>query len=121
MEEFLLRWGPLLLAAFGLIYSIASSRGKAANDRVAKIETKLEEKASATTVQVVVGKLDIVEDRVSKVEGELKHLPDRDITHRLELAISKLEGRIEVMDERLQPVAEMAKRVQNRMFEEVRP
>ncbi|MCX5497312.1 hypothetical protein OSH11_21625 [Kaistia dalseonensis] len=61
-----------------------------------------------------------VEARAARVEAEMRHLPDRDITHLLEKAIVELKGQISVMDERLKPVAEMAHRVHERMFEEQR-
>ncbi len=58
--------------------------------------------------------------RMSSAETAIMHLPDKDTSHRLEMAIARLEGRMETMDERLKPVAAMATRVQERMFEEAR-
>jgi Protein of unknown function (DUF2730) len=58
-----------------------------------------------------VDKVEAVEDRVSRLQGEVEHLPDKDITHRLELAISRLDGRFELLDERLKPVTANMSRV----------
>lgn len=59
-----------------------------------------------------------LEIRLGKVESAVQHLPDRDITHRLETAIVELKGQMQLTDERLKPVAEMARMVHTRMFEE---
>ncbi|MGY6246681.1 DUF2730 family protein [Bosea thiooxidans] len=63
-------------------------------------------------------KLELLDDRVFHVESEIKHLPDKDTAHRMEMAISRLEGRLETMDERLKPVASMASRMQDFMIEQ---
>jgi hypothetical protein len=65
-------------------------------------------------------RLDGVDTRVTRIESELEHLPDKDTAHRMEMAIARLEGRLEVMDERLKPVAAMASRMQDAMIEERR-
>jgi predicted nucleic acid-binding Zn-ribbon protein len=62
-------------------------------------------------------RLDAAEDRITRVEGEVAHLPDKDTAHRLEMAVARLEGRLETMDERLKPVAAMASRMQDAMLE----
>lgn len=61
-----------------------------------------------------------LESRLAAAEMAIRHLPDKDTSHRLEMAIARLEGRMETMDERLKPVAAMASRVQERIFEESR-
>lgn len=63
-------------------------------------------------------KFELLEDRVFRVESEIKHLPDKDTAHRMEMAISRLEGRLETMDERLKPVAAMAGRMQDFMIDQ---
>ncbi|MGO4735966.1 DUF2730 family protein [Bosea sp. 2KB_26] len=63
-------------------------------------------------------KIEALEDRVFRIESEIKHLPDKDTAHRMEMAISRLEGRLETMDERLKPVASMATRMQDFMMDQ---
>jgi tetrahydromethanopterin S-methyltransferase subunit G len=75
-------------------------------------------KASADAHKDLADKVDKVEERVAIVEAEMEHLPDREATHRLELALAKLEGRFDTIDERLKPVAAMADRFQNYMLRE---
>jgi hypothetical protein len=58
--------------------------------------------------------------RLSEAENDLEHVPDRDTAHRLELAINRLEGKLETMDERLKPVAAMSHRMQDFLMDEAR-
>lgn len=74
------------------------------------------DRASADLAETV-ERIDQMEDRLVRVESDLEHLPDRDTTHRLEMAIARLEGRLETMNARLDPVAAMAARVQDMALE----
>lgn len=58
--------------------------------------------------------------RVQTIEGELRHLPDRDSTHRLELALEKMNGQLSSMDERLKPVAAIGERLQELLIQQVK-
>lgn len=69
-------------------------------------------------IQAISQKVELLEDRVFRIESEIKHLPDKDTAHRMEMAISRLEGRLETMDERLKPVASMANRMQEFMLDQ---
>lgn len=60
---------------------------------------------------------DGLDQRLTRVESEVEHMPDKDTAHRMEMAIARLEGRLEVMDERLKPVAAMATRMQEHLME----
>lgn len=63
------------------------------------------------------------EARLKTLEGEVKHLPNRDATHQLELGVkdlvaatktleARLSGRMDALDERLKPVAATSARLQ---------
>lgn len=54
-----------------------------------------------------------IETRLSVVEGDMRHLPDKEATHRLEMAITQLAGKMEAMDERFKPVAATLNRIQD--------
>jgi heme exporter protein D len=98
------QWAGVGLSLLALVTSIVASlrqRNRTEIDQIAK-------------------RVDTVETRVTRVESELEHLPDKDTAHRMEMAIARLEGRLEVMDERLKPVAAMASRMQDAMIEERR-
>lgn len=91
-----------LLGVFGTIWQIVSKPGAKAQEGVAALA----------------GKVEAIEERLAVIETNMAHLPDRDATHRLELAIAKLEGRFDTLDERLRPVAAMATRFQDYMLRE---
>lgn len=93
LETLLRLW--MAMSPFAVLaITLAVQRGKAARSEIAGLEIRL-----------------------SRVESEIQHLPDKDVAHRLEMAIARLEGRMETMDERLKPVAAMASRVQEYMLE----
>lgn len=115
-----------LLAIGAVVYSWMTRSGKEAGERVSKLDARLTEELSKANARIDGAinernrRIDDIEDRVSRTEGEIKHLPDKDMAHRLEMAVVRLEGKMEAMDERLKPVASMASRMQDMMIEERR-
>lgn len=96
-----------------------ASKAMAAVEKLAKtIETERSDQKLAN--EAVVARLQLVESRVQRVEATIEHLPDRDSAHRLELAVEKLNGRIETLDERLKPVAAIADRMQEILLEQAK-
>ena len=102
--ENLLPWLGPVIAAGALLYTIAANRGKAADARVANGETRIS----------------ALEKQVAELRGDLDHVPDKDVSHRLEMAIARIEGRVDVMAERLQPVAAISERLQEFLLEQAR-
>ncbi|WP_421460646.1 DUF2730 family protein [Agrobacterium tumefaciens] len=49
-------------------------------------------------------KLISLDRRVQSVESDMKHLPDRESQHRLELALEKVNGRLDTLNETLKPI-----------------
>lgn len=56
--------------------------------------------------------VDLLKDRMHSVEEHLKHLPDTATTHRLEKTMFELQGRLDVLGEKLKPVAAVSDRLQ---------
>ena len=111
-------WVVLAVGMLGLattIWNLVSKPGAKAQADVVELGKKVD-----TLARDLSGKVDKVEERIAVIEAEMEHLPDRDATHRLELAIAKLEGRFDALDERLKPVAAMASRFQDFLEEEAR-
>lgn len=54
--------------------------------------------------------------RIQTIEGEIKHLPDRETTHRMELAMTEISGKLNVMAERLKPIEAIGERLQNTLL-----
>jgi hypothetical protein len=58
--------------------------------------------------------------RIQAIEGELKHLPDRDMAHRLELALEKMSGRMDTMAETLKPIRATSERMNELLMEQAK-
>ena len=63
-------------------------------------------------------KVEAVEDRVARVEGELRHLPDKGAVHRMELSLAELRGDLRTMSAQLAPVKAVADRLQEFLLRE---
>lgn len=107
-----------LLSLVTLTYVIISARSKASNDKVAKLEGIVEGRASKSVVEAIEERVRGVERQQIEMESNLSHLPDRETTHRLEMAIARLDGRMETMDERLKPIAAMGNRLTDFLLEQ---
>ncbi len=84
------------------VKSILSSGEKKLDERLAKAEGKLVE----------------YDRRIQNIEGEMRHMPDRDMAHRLELTMEKISGRLDTLDERLKPIAATSGRLQEFLLEQ---
>lgn len=91
-----------VIALLGHAKNFFGSGEKTLSDRVQKSETKLIEH----------------DRRVQAIEGEMRHLPDRDSAHRLELTMEKISGRLDTLDERLKPIAATSGRLQEFLLEQ---
>jgi predicted nuclease with TOPRIM domain len=117
--DWLVPLGTTLAAGLSLWNFIQSpSRQNAALiAKMGELIEKLKED-SAKELQQMDGKLTTLEGKVQLLDGEIRHLPDRDAAHRLELAVERLNGRIETLDERLKPVAAISDRMQEILIEQ---
>lgn len=123
---------PYLLAANTLIsigaivYSWLSSSGKEALKGLDKLEAESTasmekiEHASHLTTAALSARCSMLEQSVAVLTHTVDHLPSSEITHRLEIAIARVEGRIETLTERLQPVSAIAHRMQDIALQEAR-
>lgn len=104
------------------IYTLMTSPASKAMAAVEKLAKTIENDRSDQKIayDAVVARFQLVESRIQSVEATVEHLPDRDSAHRLELAVEKLNGRIETLDERLKPVAAIADRMQEILLEQAK-
>lgn len=63
-------------------------------------------------------KLIDLDRRVQSVESDMKHLPDRDATHRLELNLEKLSSQVATLNERVKPIAVTNERMMELLMEQ---
>lgn len=105
----------LLISIGGTIYAWLTRSGKEAGEKVSKLEVELR-KAHAEHAN----KIDKIEDRVSRIEGELRHLPDRSTVHRMELSLTEMRGDMKALAERLTPVSAISERLQEFLLEQAK-
>jgi hypothetical protein len=91
------------VSVLAFLHSVFGPRSKATRDRIFGVEQRV----------------DRVEDRMTKVEGELKHVPDKSAVHGLELRVMELSGNITALTEKIKPISHMADRVQQAIIEKV--
>ncbi len=138
MIDELKAWSGLIsavLAIGAVIYTWLTAGGKQAQAGVEALRAKLDQdKAQAdASRQAQTDKLnsrfELVEARLVKIESDLTHLPNREQWHNLQIAIERLTGRMETLDqrmtgrmdtldERLRPVAATSARIQNYLMEQ---
>lgn len=63
-------------------------------------------------------KIEALEDRISRIEGEVGHLPDQGSMHRMELALTAMKGDLNVMTERMKAVAATGERLQEYLVDQ---
>lgn len=74
-------------------------------------------KENAEAIKTLKRAVEDHERRVQSIEDEMKHLPDRDTAHRLELSMTTLNGRLDTLDERLKPIDAISQRLQEFLLE----
>lgn len=118
LEEFLRSWVPLLVSIIALGTAgwniITGPAGKLA------LVVKDLSKTVGEDVKTLDRRMDKAESDINTITTELRHLPDREATHRLEMAVQELNGRMGILDERLKPVAAISERMQEMMLAESR-
>lgn len=99
----------LWFAGLGTVVSVITAMWTIFSGPSRKNTTKI------TEVEVILGKHEIEIQRLrDKVEG----LPNAQMMHRLELSMTRMEGHIDRLDERLKPVAAIAERMQDLLIEQ---
>ncbi len=121
MEELRL-WAPIVIATAALLWNIRIQIATARRDELDKVKGDIEAVEAKLETHVSTGQVSRAEvaDRLTTIEGQLKHLPDAESAHRMEVAIARLEGNLEVMAERLKPVAAISERLQEFLLEQAK-
>lgn len=104
LETVLLALAGPTVALATLVYTINSQRKKASSEALDRIDERMTR----------------AENRVTRLEGQIDSLPDRDVTHRLELSLSEMRGELKVLAQRLEPVAATSERLQEYLLEQAK-
>lgn len=102
-------------AVSGLVALLLSSLNLIAHVRtmLSQGEKKLDERLTKSEHKLIEH-----DRRIQTLESEMKHLPDRETAHKLELALSQISGRLDTLDERLKPIAATSGRLQEFLLEQ---
>lgn len=112
-------WLALAAAVGSLIYTMKRDRSQAMDQKLANLGTFVDTRASKEHVASVANKLDKLEDRTTRIETELKHLPDNQTVNRLEMRIAEMSTQVGVLAARIEPVSAIADRLQEKLLESV--
>lgn len=102
--------GDTLVKVLTLAFAIGSTLytwSQAKNKAGAEALKELDQKVSGVRSELVA-----VVTRVSKIEGELTHMPDKDTVHRLELSLKDMQARIDAQGETVKGLASTMRRVE---------
>ncbi len=105
------------MVAIGIsIWAALSRRGEKALDELKKLLNEAIEALRAEDARLF-NRLDSVESRCSSIEAELRHLPSKDAMHNLEKSLLKMEGKIDVISAKVEPIKAISDRIQENMLE----
>ncbi|RWC58906.1 DUF2730 family protein [Mesorhizobium sp.] len=113
----------ILISIGGVLYGwLTSGSSKALKDLAAlreEIDADADVLAKERRVSdaAIVGRFQMAEERLIKLESDFQHLPEREQVHRIELAVEKLSGSLAAMSERITPISALASRLQELEFE----
>jgi hypothetical protein len=116
----------IVISIGSLLYGwLTSGSSKALKDVAAlreEIEADADELAKERRISdaAIVGRFQMAEERLIKLESDFQHLPEREQVHRIELAVEKLTGSLSVITERINPISALASRLQELEFERAR-
>lgn len=111
-------WVAIAVSIASMLYAIITGRSKENDKRFAQLQEQVDKKASMETVAIAVGKLDLLEDRATRIETNMDHLPDHQMVTTLQGMIGKLTGDVAVLSERIRPIASIADRLQEKILEQ---
>ena len=111
-------WVSIAISFATLIFVVITYRSGRSEKRIAEVEGKIDgvaavadAKASKDHVAILAAKVDVVEDKVTVIENEMKHLPGKETTHRLEIALGEVRSEMRGMIEQVKPLSTMVDRV----------
>lgn len=112
-------WLSVITSLGTLVFVTITYRSGCNERRVAEVEGKVETKASKDHVASLAAKIDVVEDKITRMQSHLEHMPDKDTTHRLELAIGEMRTEMRGLSEKVKPISAMADQIQEAILEKV--
>lgn len=103
----IMQWLSLVLAAIALLGHAKNFFGS-------------DGKEATKDIKILKELLAAHDSRIQGVENEIRHLPDRDSQHRVELALTEMNGRFAALEERLKPVVNTSERLHELLLEQAK-
>jgi uncharacterized coiled-coil protein SlyX len=75
-------------------------------------------KKNGASIAELSSRIGAQEVEVQRLRDKVEALPNASMMHRLELALARMEGHIDRLDERLKPVTAIAERMQDLLIEQ---
>lgn len=91
------QWASASVAVFAIIYTLVSARSRATKETVERIEQRLRE----------------AEQHLNQITGDIRHMPKANEVHQIMMSLTRIEGRLETMEERLKPLESITSRMQD--------
>lgn len=105
MPEVLNQWlgaAALVISLLTSVYAWLTSKAKANSEHLKSVDKKMID----------------YDRRIQAIEGEMKHLPDKDGVNDLKLALAELRGTVGALTESLSGVSRTVRRVENFLMKE---
>lgn len=114
-------WISSAIAAAALLYAVFGNRAKAHAQKISAIETSVAAVHNDIMLarQAIEMRVDRLEDRVTRTESQIEHMPDKEVTHRLEMTVGELRGDVKALTESIKPIRAIADRVQEAILDRV--
>ena len=103
----IMQWLSLILAAIALMAHAKNFFGS-------------DGKEATKDIKVIQEVLSAQDRRLQEVENEIRHLPDRDSQHRVELALAEMNGRFAALEEKLKPIASTSERLHQLLLDQAK-
>ncbi|MGJ5203600.1 DUF2730 family protein [Bradyrhizobium sp. HKCCYLR20261] len=119
--EELAPWVAIAVSAGSFCYAWMNGRSKKMDEEIQGIRKSHKDDHEATTIRLAATKaeIDSLKDRLTRVEADMAHLPDKDVTHRLEMALGAMQAEMRELNAKVRPISAMADRIQEVMVEKV--
>lgn len=115
-------WAPIAVAAAALVWNVWLVRQGARKEALEKLGARIDNVEGELRQHQADGSSSRakIADRLTQIEGRLEHLPDANSSRRTEVALAEMQGKLDVLTERLKPVAATAERVHEFLLEEAK-
>lgn len=110
--DMLFRVLSVLVSAGAFLFTWAQAKNKAGADALRDLEAKVAAVRAETDNKIAQLRTDVAatSQRCSELEGELKHMPDKDTVHKIELAMKNIEAQVAAQAETLRGYADALQR-----------